>query len=365
MLKLYQIFINLHNRCAQLTKHTAMTFKRRMALYRMLEKMTGEPATLQINEAIVELQALEIEKDRKTRMWYVYADITNQMRSTDADFARALSKYVPQQDTMIIAASEQDDITLGFTTAIENNLKTSQMKKAFTEALGYPLLMIIVLFAVLYYFSIKIIPAFTESIPEGVVLSSSSQFLVLMSNTFNIWFSCIVISLMILSGFIIWALPNFTNKYRKYFEEIAPFNMYRIMIGCGFLFALNSLSRAGFMQIDALEQMLKLSRPYLKYRIQVVMELMADGMDIGQALIACRLNFPDKQMVRELAIQTKYSEDDSLGVLVHTLAEDGLQTISRQAQSLKFAVTLVVFGTIGFLYFAVYQFGLDLGNVRI
>ncbi len=77
MFNLYQSLINIHNRCAQLTRHTAMTFKRRMALYRMLEKMTGEPATLQINEAIIELQALETEKDRKTRMWYVYADITN------------------------------------------------------------------------------------------------------------------------------------------------------------------------------------------------------------------------------------------------------------------------------------------------
>jgi type II secretory pathway component PulF len=365
MFNLYQAFINLHNNCAEVMKYTAMTFKRRMALYRMLEKMTGEPATLQINDAIIELQTLEIEKDLKTCMWYVYSDIIEQMRNTDADFAKALSKYVPQQDTMIIAASEQDDITLGFTTVIETNQKTNQMKKAFTEALGYPLLMTVVLLAVLYYFSIKIIPAFTESIPEGTVLSSSSQFLVKMANTFNIWFSCVVIVLIAVLAFIMWALPNFTNKYRKYLENVAPFNMYRIMIGCGFLFALNSLSKAGFMQIDALEQMLKLARPYLKYRIRTVMELMADGMDIGQALIYSKLDFPDKQMVRELAIQTKYSEDDSLGVLVHTLAEDGLQVIKQQAQFLKFVITLIVFGTIGFLYFAVYQFGLDLGNLKI
>jgi len=140
--------------------------------------------------------------------------------------------------------------------------------------------------------------------------------------------------------------------------------MYRIMVGCGFLFALNSLSKAGFMQIDALEQMVKLAKPYLRYRIEVIMDLMADGMDIGQALIHSKLDFPDKQMVRELAIQTKYSEDDSLEVLSNNLAEDGLEAIKRQAQLLKFIITLVVFGTIGFLYFAVYQFGLDIGNVK-
>jgi len=136
-------------------------------------------------------------------------------------------------------------------------------------------------------------------------------------------------------------------------------------VGCGFLFALNSLGRSGFMQIDALELMVKHAKPYLKYRLLIVMDLMADGMDIGQALIHSNLNFPDKQMIRELAIQLKYSEDDSLEVLSSTLADDGLEAINRQAQALKIGITTLVFGTIAFLYYAVYQFGMDLGNVKM
>jgi len=364
MFSIRQKYVDCHNRLSEIFKKTAVTFKNRMAMYRMLEKMTGEPASLQINEAIIELQTLEIEKDVKNRMWYVYDDIIEQMRSTDADFAKALSKYVPQQDTMIIASSEQDDITMGFTTVIDNNKKTSEMKKAFTQALAYPLMMVCVLLALLYYFSKKVIPAFVENIPDGVTLSTSSELLVTLSNTFNLWFFSLLGIVICLTSFIIWALPNLNNKYRKHLEDVVPFNMYRIMVGCGFLFALNSLSKAGFMQIDALEQMVKLAKPYLRYRIEVIMDLMADGMDIGQALIHSKLDFPDKQMVRELAIQTKYSEDDSLEVLSNNLAEDGLEAIKRQAQLLKFIITLVVFGTIGFLYFAVYQFGLDIGNVK-
>lgn len=363
-MKLSQIYIDIHNSLAKLTAKSVMTYKRRLAMYRMLEKMTAEPATLQINEAIEELRNLEQHQELRTRMWYVYDDIMEQMRSTDADFAKALSKYVPQQDTMIIAASEQDDITLGFSTVIENNKKTSEMKKAFSQALSYPLLMLFVLMALLYYFSIKVIPAFVENIPPDAVLSSSSRFLVYMANNFYWWFSILLAITLGLITFIIWALPRFINKYRKYLEDIPPFNMYRIMVGCGFLFALNSLGKAGFMQIDALEQMVKLAKPYLRYRINVIMDLMANGMDIGQALIESKLDFPDKQMVRELAIQTKYSDDDSLEVLSNTLATDGLEVISRQAQIMKVVITMLVFTTIGFLYFSIYQFGIDLGNVK-
>ncbi len=331
MLRLRLILINFYNTICELNKKSAMSYKNRMAMYRMLEKMTGEPATLQINEAITELKNLQANSDYKSRMWFVFDDVIEQMRSTDADFAKALSKYVPQQDTMILSASEQDDITLGFTTVIENNKKTSAMKKAFTQALSYPLLMLLVLLALLYYFSTEVIPAFTDHLPDDAVLSPSSLVLVYMADSFKWWFSILSLVTLVLTSFIIWALPNLASYQRKYLENIAPFNMYRIMVGCGFLFALNSLGRAGFMQIDALEQMVQLAKPYLRHRILVIMDLMAEGMDMGQALIKSNLDFPDKQMVRELAIQTKYSDDDSLEVLSSTLAEDGLESIKRQA----------------------------------
>jgi type II secretory pathway component PulF len=363
-MSLHNIYASYHNRISELTKKTAMGYKQRMKMYRMLEKMTGEPASLQINEAIEELREIEVSKDLKSRLWYVYDDVIEQMRNSDADFANSLSKYVTQQDTMIIAASEQDDITTGFTTVIENNKKTSEMKKAFTSALSYPVLLLAVLLTLLYYFSVKVIPAFVDSIQPGVILSQSSIFLMYLSNNFKVWFTILIIFIIIFSVTIIWALPNFNNKYRKYLENIPPFNMYRIMVGCGFLFALNSLGRSGYMQYESLEQMVGLAKPYLKYRIQVIMEYMADGLDIGQALIQSKLDFPDKQMVRELAIQIKYSDDDSLESLSATLAEDGLETMKVQAAGLKFAISILVYGTIGYLYFAVYQFGIDLGTAK-
>lgn len=364
MVNLWKIYVNTHNNLAQITKKTIMNYKQRMMMYRMLEKMTGEPATLQINEAIEELKAMEVNKDLKSRLWYVYDDVMEQMRNSDADFAKAISKYIPQQDTMIISASEQDDITIGFATVIENNIKISMMKKAFYSALAYPVMMLGILMLLLYYFSVKVIPAFVDNMPNGVILSSSSELLVKLTHYFNWWFFGLVIFLAVLIGWLTWALPNMISKHRSHLEELPPFNMYRIMIGCGFLFALNSLGKAGFMQIASLEQMLSLARPYLRYRIEVIMDLMADGNDIGQALIISKLNFPDKQMVRELAIQVKYSSDDSLEVLSNTLAADGLEAIKNQAQGLRFIVTMIVFGTIGFLYFSVYQFGIDLSNVK-
>ncbi len=361
-IKHYTIMIN--NKISELIKVVGLAFpyKKRMATYRMLEKMTGEPASLQINEAIEELRLMEVNKELKTPLWYVYDDVNEQMRSSDMGFAGSMSKYIPQQDTMIIAASEQDDITVGFSTVIENNKKSYAMKQAYKQAIAYPTFLLCTLLAVIYYFSTELIPVMAENIPAGAKVTATSSFLILLANTFYWWFSILIFMIVGIAGFVLWALPNFVGKYRKYLEDIPPFNMYRLMVGCGFLFALNSLQRAGYPALEALEQMLSTANPYLKIRIEILMDLMADGMDIGESLIYSGLNFPDKQVVRELAVQIKYSEDNALEILSSTLAEDGLETIKAQAKILNTLFTLFVFGCIGFLYFAVFGLGMELGK---
>ncbi len=363
-LKYYYSVIN--NTMAELNKSLgfALPYKKRMAMYRMLEKMTGEPASLQINDAVIELRGLEDDKGSRSPLWYIYDDVIEDMRSSDAGFAGAMAKFVPQQDTMIIHASEQDDITLGFRTVIENNKKTHAMKQEFMKALLYPSFLIVAVLGLFYYFSLYVIPVMAENIPKGSNISASSAFLIAMANSFYWWFSILMVTLVVMVISINWALPNLATKHRKYFEDIPPFNMYRLMIGCGFMFALNSLSRAGYIQIDALEQMLGLSKPYLRHRVEVLMDLMSDGKDLGEALIHSGLDFPDKQMVRELAIQVKYSEEDALEILSNTLAEDGLETIRAQAKVINIAITLFVFSCIGFLYLSIFGLGMELGNVQ-
>lgn len=364
MKELVQLILNKYSLLIK-NMGLALPYKKRMAVYRMLEKMTGEPASLQINEALIELQTLEVIQGFHTSLWYVYEDVLDNMRSSEHGFAGAIAKFIPERDTMIIAASEQDDITQGFSTVLENNRKTEAMKKAFTKALAYPLFLLNLLLGVIYYFSIKLIPVMAENIPAGANISPTSSFLIFLSNNFYYWFSALIILLVGFSIVIYWALPNFVATARKHLENIPPFNMYRLMVGCGFLFALNSLSRAGYIQIDALEQMLPLSKPYLRHRIEILMDLMADGHDLGEALIQSKLEFPDKQMVRELAIQVKYSETDSLEILSNTLAEDGLEAIKAQATILNTMVTMFVFGVIGFLYFAIFGLGMELGRTAM
>lgn len=352
-------FVDLQNNLADRNKKRAFNYSKRMAFYRKLERMTGEPAAVPINDALFELQNLEEIKGRRSSMWYLLDDIMLQLRSTKDSFTDCLSKYVPENDVMVLAAAESDDIALGFKALIESNKKSRIMKKTFISAIAYPCILIVVMLMVISGFSIWIIPQYAEMIKPETTLSMLSSLLLNTSKYLPIWLPSLMITIIGVIAFIIWALPNL-NKFRLQIEDIPPFNMYRIMTGGAFIFALNSLSKAGYSPQEALHEMKNSTKPYLNHRISIYLELMAEGKDLGDVLYESQLNFPDKDMVKELSIQTKYSdEDNSLEILSEVLFEDGLEVIQKQAKLINGIMTLIITTVIVMLYVGILMLGQD------
>lgn len=351
--------IDFQNNLAERNKKRAFNYSKRMAFYRKLERMTGEPAALPINEALFELQALEEIKGRRSSMWYLLDDIMLQLRSTKDSFTTCLGKYVPESDVMVLSAAESDDIALGFKSLIESNKKSRIMKKTFMSAITYPCILFVVIILVISGFSIWIIPQYAEMIKPETTLSTLSILLLNTSKYLPIWLPILIITVIGLIASIVWALPNL-NRFRLQIEDFPPFNMYRIMTGGAFIFALNSLSKAGYSPQEALHEMRESTKPYLRHRIDIYLDLMADGKDLGDALYESQLNYPDKDMVKELSIQSKYSdEDNSLEILSEVLFEDGLEVIQKQAKLVNGIMTLLITTVIVMLYVGILMLGQD------
>lgn len=351
--------LDVQNNLAERNKKRAFNYSKRMAFYRKLERMTGEPAAVPINDALFELQALEEIKGRKSSMWYLLDDVMDQLRSTKDSFTTCLSKYIPENDVMVLAASENDDIAIGFKSLIESNKKSRLMKKTFISAITYPCILLVVIIMVISGFSIWIIPQYAEMVKPETTLSTLSSLLLNTSKYLPIWLPILISTIIGAIIFITWALPNL-NKFRLQIENIPPFNMYRIMTGGAFIFALNSLSKAGYSPQEALQEMKNSVKPYLRHRIDIYLDLMADGKDLGDVLYESQLNFPDKDMVKELSIQTKYSdEDNSLEILSEVLFEDGLEVIQKQAKLVNGIMTLLITTVIVMLYVGILLLGQD------
>jgi type II secretory pathway component PulF len=343
-------------------KRRAFNAKQRLKFYYMIEKLSAEGVELSFYVILIELQQIELEgnRQRKTLLYYVYEDFIARARSGKT-IAECLHDYVPEADIMMITAFEDDDIAHGFNNLIRYNEAVLGMTREFITAIMYPAFLFMLLIAIMAYFSVSLIPTLTQNTPDNMQLSSISQILVWLSRNFTLWFTILIGFIILVVGFLFWALPNFNTALRIKLENLPPFNMYRINVGCGFLQALSMLTKSGMQQSEAIETMAKTAVPYLFHRLSVIYSKVKDGRSLGEALVLSKLNFPDKSMVSDLAILSKHGVlEDSLDKLADTMTQDGINSIKQQAGTLKIIAIASVAGIILFMFSGVYSISQDM-----
>ena len=346
-----------------MSKKMAYSDKVRLSTYHQIAKLTNNG--ISFAGAILELRNHEIhggniQSGIKTPMYYVYDDVLRRQQS-GLTIAKAFTGYATETDRMMISAFENEDIAKGFDNLVEYNQSIKAMNKAFKGALAYPIFLLVMFIGVLSYFCIKLIPQLTMSLSSDTPLSGPSDIMITLSHTYWVWFPIFMGILIVLFMFLIWALPNLNNKLRIALENIPPFSMYRITMGCSFLSALSSLTKSGIQQADAILQMERDAKPYLKYRLQILFKKITEGQTLGEALITSKLNFPDKAMIKPIAILAKHGIfEDSMDKMTQDLNEEGLEIIQKQALGLKVILMAILMGGIMLCFTSVYTISQDM-----
>lgn len=341
--------------------------KQREKFYSKIYRLSDDQIGLSFSIILMELKNQEFEssKGRKTPLYLVYEKM-EERAALGASISESMDGFIPPVDKAMISSFEGDDISVGFGNLVEYNLKTKEMNGALGKALAYPAFLLSFVVLILGYFSVSIIPLLVENIPPSSYssLSASSAGLIAVSNGFWIWLPTLIITIITLLVVLSWALPNYNGKFRIYLENIPPFNVYRIVNGCGFLNSLSALSKSGYQEIDALEEISNIASPYLKLRIGLIVDKMKEGENIGQALVNIGMNFPDKEMLKDMAVVSKYGAlEESLDTMARNMTQDGLTTIRHQSAFIKQLATMVLAGVIGFIFMGMYSISSDISTI--
>lgn len=344
-------------------KIMTFNYRRKMAFFDKVYRLCSNEVNLQFIQVVEALREQEIEYNkRKTLLYYVYDDIHNQL-SLGGSEAEALGMYISSVDKMMINSFSGDDISTGFRDLIAYNDKTREMNSALQKALAYPAFLFAFILLIIYYFSTSLIPSLTANLPVGAELSSTSEALMWLADNFWWFLGGIVGTIVTLVAVLSWMMPNYNGKFRVKLEQIPPFSIYRIVNGCGFLNSLSALSKAGWQQAQAIEEMYGMSKPYLAYRLNLIYERIKTGENLGEALVKIKLNFPDKEMLKDIALISQYGAlEESLDKMSDEMTEEGLKIIGKQAMILKNTATFAVAGTIMFLFTGIYSLSQDMGN---
>lgn len=129
-------------------------------------------------------------------------------------------------------------------------------------------------------------------------------------------------------------------------EKLPPWSFYRLTVGSVWLFTLATLMRAGTPLSQVLSQQLSSinTTKYLKERVAEIARYNHAGKDLGESLQECGMQFPDQDMVEDLAIYATLPDfHDKLYDLAKEYMFDGVEKIERNAKVLNvFFILLII-----------------------
>jgi type II secretory pathway component PulF len=207
---------------------------------------------------------------------------------------------------------------------------------------------------VLFLFAKRVFPAFDSILPTekwtgiGKSMANLTQFV-------ENYLVLVIVGIVALFVFISFTFSKWTGKYRKMFDKIPPWSIYRLISGAGFLMSLGSLIGSGVQTSRALEKINKHANPWLRERISATLHYVYSGLNVGKALRQAGYNYPDKVLIEDLVVYADLpSFAEMLDILGKEWLTDTTEKISKQTKVLNSFALFCLFGIIAWLFSGLY-----------
>lgn len=213
---------------------------------------------------------------------------------------------------------------------------TKEIKSTVIKGTAYPIILVLVAFAVLYLFGFKVVPEFTKIVPADRFVGLA-KVLINLSNFARNWMMLtigVVVSLLI--AFFV-SLPRWDGPLRIKLDKYPPFNVYRIVVGSTWLISLSAMLEAGVRLETAMTELAGLASKWGQNRINHALRGMRAGLPLGDALQKSGTGFPDQEIIDDLGVYSTLSGfDEAVSIL-------GREWLTESVAQIKARMT-VVFG---------------------
>jgi len=264
------------------------------------------------------------------------------------NFGACLTGYASQEEIMLISSGQQSGkLPEGLELAALLLSARRTITKAVTSTLVYPTFLFFMCGILLFIVSVVVMPELTK-FSDPAKWTGPAFFLYITSSFFVSPAGAFVMVLIIFSlASTVLTLPIFTGRFRLHLERIPPWSVYRLTVGCVWMFTLSTLMRSGIQLTYILDSMINSENisPYLRERITAIAIEADSGKNLGDALNDCGMNFPDSEMIDDLQV---YSALPGFYKQLHQIASewmaDGVELIKLQTRFLNiFALIFLIF----------------------
>lgn len=233
-------------------------------------------------------------KSRETFRVRMLRDWRAALASGEDDFAREVSRWVPPSEAMVFYGLGRARAEVLFLAAARVAEMRSKQVRAVLNALFMPLVIFVGCVGMTWFMGWEVFPAMLE-VSDRTQWDFWSRSLAWVSEGFYANdVETGIAFLLFLAAFRLVVL-RWTGRGRVFADRFAPFSLYRMVSGSGFLFVCVEFLRMGVdLNRETFLQFERGASPYVGSRIRRVRELMGnEGLGFGAALAASGQEFPD------------------------------------------------------------------------
>ncbi len=332
-----------------------MNTEKRMATARKLASLLRNDFTLM--DALGRMESIESHGGKKPNEPFAIV-----MREWQKNLERGMSfsdatrGWVPPDETLLVTSGNLSDLVVALENVSRVVTGTQRIRRAMVNAIAYPLFLLLLTFGIIMLVGIYLVPPLAEIAGDSMVWRGMARSLIWLSE-FSIQYWYIILGMFVaLCAIIGISLPNWSGRLRAKFDKLPPWNVYKIQMSVGWLMSLSSMVAAGITIPDAMRMLADNSNKYLRDILEETLHYIANGANLGAALNNTGRDFPNSEIIGDLAIYADMNGfDENLGRVANDYLEESVRKMESVSNALNSIGILLVSAIIAWVVLGTFQ----------
>lgn len=222
---------------------------------------------------------------------------------------KALEGWAKPSELSVIAAGvKSGQIPESLRMVVEAGQVVQRIRNRIIGELWEPMLMGAMGFYLIYIIGTDMVPSMESVLPSDR-WPTMARFLLPMG-----WFATsgiapIFIGIMIALGLLIFfTMSRWSGGWRKYFDKLPPWSIYRVLQGSGWIVGFTNLLAAGMKMEEALAVQAETAPNWLKTRLLSARIQVMGGIELGKALYLTGFGFPDPWLIQDISTFSGFAD---------------------------------------------------------
>lgn len=271
-------------------------------------------------------------------------------------FSETTRGWIPAEETLLLTSGNISSLVVALENVGRIVAANKRIGRAVFGAIAYPLLLVVLVFAIIIMVGIYLVPPLSEVAGANMVWQGTAASLIWLSNVAGRYWHILAILFCAL-GIAIWAsISVWSGRIRTLFDGLPPWNIYKIRMSVGWMMSLSALVSAGITIPDAMRMLADNANPYLRNILDKTLRYIANGDNLGDALHNTGANFPNAELIGDLAIYADMNDfDKNLTEIANDYLENSVKRIESVSDTLNTVGVLLISGVIAWIVLGTFQ----------